>query len=359
MRQFRPMKAAVALLLCACAVLAEDWSRFRGPNGLGVDDSAPLPDALAPDAAVWATELPMGKSSPALTEDKVFLTGHENEELITFALDRATGRVLWRRTAPSRRLEKLNRLNGEASSSPVTDGENVYAFFGGYGLVSYGPDGNERWRVPMGPFSNFHGMGASPIYADGKVIMVVDQDQKAFVVAEGFGEDLAAGLSDERPSPLDEVEEALLLEEVKIGCTHAMLLCLARGQRLAYILGEILELDHNESAEILNITPSAFRKRLSRARAQLTAFMQGNCGLVNGANACRCRRRVTTAIRLGRVEPDRLLFAKDPERARSFPDVLGEIRKLERARRSAALYRSHRTPALERDLSRRLGEIVA
>ena len=177
------MRALAALLLCVCFAHAEDWSRFRGPNGAGVDDSAPLPDSLAPGSALWTTELPMGKSSPALTEDTIFLTGHEDEQLLTIALDRASGKIRWRRAAPSRRLEKLNRLNDEASSSPVTDGRNVYVFFGGYGLLSYGPDGNERWRVPLGPFTNFHGMGASPIYADGKVVMVCDQDQGAFIVA--------------------------------------------------------------------------------------------------------------------------------------------------------------------------------
>ncbi len=177
------MRVIAALLICALGAVAEEWSRFRGPNGVGVNDSAPLPETLSPAAALWAAEIPTGKSSPALTGDKIFLTGHEDERLVTFALDRSSGKVLWRRAAPARRLEKLNRLNDEASSSPVTDGENVYVFFGGYGLLSYGPDGNERWRIPMGPFSNFHGMGASPIYADGKVIMVVDQDQKAFVVA--------------------------------------------------------------------------------------------------------------------------------------------------------------------------------
>lgn len=177
------MKVVVALLLFASTAFSDGWSRFRGPNGTGVDDSAALPNALAADSARWMTETPQGKSSPALTDDTIFLTGHDEAQLLTMALDRATGKVLWRRTAPSRRLEKMHRLNSEASSSPVTDGENVYVFFGGYGLLSYGPDGNERWRLPLGPFTNFHGMGASPIYVDGKIIMVCDQDQGAFVMA--------------------------------------------------------------------------------------------------------------------------------------------------------------------------------
>src|SRR5262249_36909959 len=70
---------------------------------------------------------------------------------------------------------------------------------------------------------------------------------------EEFGEDLVQGLSDE-PLADQGVDQALLLEEVKIGCTLAMLLCLDREHRLAYILGEIVELDHNEAAEVLEIT---------------------------------------------------------------------------------------------------------
>jgi outer membrane protein assembly factor BamB len=179
-----------ALLLAALTIqlsttaTASDWSRFRGPNGLGVSDTTGLPVEFGPDTnVVWKTNVPAGKSSPALTEDRILLTGHEDEKLLTFCLDRATGRILWRREAPNRRLEKMNRLNSEASSSPVTDGENVYAFFGGYGLVSYGPDGNQRWTQPLGPFTNFHGMGASPVLADGKILMVVDQDIDAYVIA--------------------------------------------------------------------------------------------------------------------------------------------------------------------------------
>jgi len=157
---------------------------------------------------------------------------------------------------------------------------------------------------------------------------------------EAMGEDLASGLS-EGPAAEAGVDHALLLEEVKVGCTLAMLLCLDRGHRLAYILGEILELDHAEAADVLEIAPAAFRKRLSRARADITAFTMSHCGLVKPENACRCRKRVATAIALGRVDPSRLLFASDVERARRFPRVLAEVRRLEETRRAAALYRSH------------------
>jgi len=159
-----------------------------------------------------------------------------------------------------------------------------------------------------------------------------------------FGEDLARGLSDDPPRAQPGVEEALLLEEVKIGCTLAMLLCLDRGHRMAYILGEIVELDHREAAEVLEVTPAAFRKRLSRARASITAFMTARCGLVNPDSPCRCRRRVATAIDLGRVDPANLLFASSLDQAKRFPQVLAGIRALEEIRRAAALYRCHTDP---------------
>jgi hypothetical protein len=120
-----------------------------------------------------------------------------------------------------------------------------------------------------------------------------------------------------------------------------MLLCLDRDHRLAYVLGEILELDHNEASAALETTPAAYRKRLSRARAEITSFMRARCGLVNPENACRCRRRVNTAISQRRVDLNRLLFASSAEQARQFPQVLIEIRALEEGRRAAALYRSH------------------
>jgi len=158
---------------------------------------------------------------------------------------------------------------------------------------------------------------------------------------EEFGKDLARGLSDDPVSVEHDVDRQVLLEEVKIGCTLAMLLCLDRDHRLAYILGEIIELDHSDAAEVLGITPGAYRKRLSRARASITAFMTSRCGLVNPANACRCARRVATAVALGRVSASNLRFASSAERAKRFPQVLAEIRQLEETRRAAALYRSH------------------
>lgn len=119
-----------------------------------------------------------------------------------------------------------------------------------------------------------------------------------------FASELHDGLSDISEEGEWPADKALLLEEVKVGCMHGLLTCLDRPHRLAYVLGEILELDGVEGSRILTISPAAFRKRLSRAREAIVAFMQSHCGLAEPANACRCVRRLARAQALQRVDAD-------------------------------------------------------
>ncbi len=163
---------------------AADWPQFRGPEGSGISESGAPPVEFGPNRnVIWKTPLPPGHSSPVLTEDHIFVTAFEDEKLLTIALDRESGRILWRREAPRPRRESFQRTHGPASPTPVTDGENVYAFFGDFGLLSYGPDGGERWRLPLGPFNNANGHGSSPILADGLLILLCDQDSDSYVIA--------------------------------------------------------------------------------------------------------------------------------------------------------------------------------
>ncbi|MCP5114662.1 MAG: PQQ-binding-like beta-propeller repeat protein, partial [bacterium] len=129
------------------------------------------------------TELPQGWSSPAVAGDRVYLTAVEDERLFTFALEAATGRILWRRESPRPRRQAMQRANGPASATPVSDGTNVFSFFPDFGLLAYGRDGNELWRMPLGPFNNPFGHGSSPILAGNTLVMVVDQDEGSFMLA--------------------------------------------------------------------------------------------------------------------------------------------------------------------------------
>ena len=175
---------ALAVAIVVTRAFAADWSQFRGPNGAGISEAGDLPVKFGPEEnLIWRTDLPPGHSSPVLAGERIFVTATEDEKLMTLCLDRESGRILWRREAPRVRESELNRFNHPASPSPASDGENVYVFFGDYGLVSYGPDGNERWKIPLGPFDNWMGMASSPIVVDGKVILVCDQDSDSFMIA--------------------------------------------------------------------------------------------------------------------------------------------------------------------------------
>jgi outer membrane protein assembly factor BamB len=178
---------AVLLALTSCAVLtvAQEWRQFRGPNASGVSTESNIPVEFGPEKnVIWKTAVPLGHSSPVIAEDRIFITGFEGEKLLTIALDRATGRKLWTREAPRPRKQVIERpANSPTSASPATDGRNVYVFFQDFGILAYGPDGNELWRMPLGPFNNPFGHGASPILAGDTLLMNCDQDTGSFLLA--------------------------------------------------------------------------------------------------------------------------------------------------------------------------------
>jgi len=105
------------------------------------------------------------------------------------------------------------------------------------------------------------------------------------------------------------VDVSLLIEETKIGCMNAMLLCLDREQRLIFILGALIGINDEAGSEILNISKENFRQKLSRARKQLTNFMHGKCGLMNKDNPCHCSKKTKLMMNVGHVDPDNLLFS--------------------------------------------------
>ena len=179
------MKPLIACsLLLAAPLLAEDWLQFRGPNSAGAPRQASTPVELSPEQdPLWKTAVPPGHSSPIVAGDRIFLTAVEEGKLFVLALDRASGDVLWRREAPRPRTGKTHKVNNAAAATPVSDGRNVYAFFGDFGLLAYNWRGEELWRLPLGPFRNDMGMAASPILADGKLVQVCDTDNGSYIVA--------------------------------------------------------------------------------------------------------------------------------------------------------------------------------
>ena len=178
------MRISALLFVWLVCLSAEDWTRFRGPNGSGISKDTGFPTAFGKDKNVaWRTAVRPGKSSPILTPTRVFLTASENGKLYTQCFDRKTGKLLWERSIDRPHTEIANRLNNEAAITPVTDGENVYVFFKDFGFVSYDSAGKLRWKTPLGPFMNTQGLSASPILAGDSVILVADQWENSYIAA--------------------------------------------------------------------------------------------------------------------------------------------------------------------------------
>ena len=138
------------------------------------------------------------------------------------------------------------------------------------------------------------------------------------------------------------VDLDLLIEETKIGCMNAMLLCLDREQRLIFILGNMFNVNDEVGSEILDMTKVNFRQKLSRARKQLANFMTDKCGLMNKNNPCHCAKKTKLMMDAGHVNPDNLLFSKNyvytiekvaPEKAGKMNDLFEE--------KATKLFREH------------------
>jgi RNA polymerase sigma factor (sigma-70 family) len=164
-----------------------------------------------------------------------------------------------------------------------------------------------------------------------------------------FGADLENGF---RSPAYEAADKDLLAEEVKIGCTLGMLICLDRNHRVAYILGEVFELNSNEAADVLEISPENFRKRLSNARNQLQQFMQSYCGLVRKDNACRCNKRINYAIDTGKVRKDKQNFVN--------AEILSSSKtEMENLYTTSVIFKSHPHYPMNRDKSAELLSVLS
>jgi RNA polymerase sigma factor (sigma-70 family) len=174
---------------------------------------------------------------------------------------------------------------------------------------------------------------------------ILELRRRPFHTFEEFAADLADGLDVEAP---ERTEDLVALGELKMGCGRALLNCLDADERIAYILGEIMDLDGPEAAEVLGVAPAAFRKRLSRARERLREALSSGCGIVNPAAPCRCHRRLARAIVLGRVTTG----ATTTDAPLDVADLREKLSHLGDARRAAAYYLADPSSRPRRDLVR-------
>lgn len=169
--------------------IATDWTQFRGPKFNSISDT-PLPLEWDPaQDALWQQALPgRGASSPIVAGEQVLVTAYSGYGLSLespgepselrhhlIALDRATGKPKWQREiAATGLVQKMNpelARHGFASSTPATDGEFVFAYFGVSGIFAFTLEGEFKWQRNLGVETNYFGSSASPVL-HGDVVIV-------------------------------------------------------------------------------------------------------------------------------------------------------------------------------------------
>lgn len=179
----------VVLLLFAQPIAAQQWTRFRGPNGSGQSDAATIPATWSTKDYNWRVKLPgIGYSSPVIWGSRIFVTSAVEEDAtrIIRCLDTSDGGLIWKRQFEST-THKKSPLNSYAASTPAVDKDHVYLSWTtpeDFTLVALDQQkGEVVWRRKLGPYLTAHGSGASPIVFEGMVIMPNEQMENSSVFA--------------------------------------------------------------------------------------------------------------------------------------------------------------------------------
>jgi outer membrane protein assembly factor BamB len=182
------------LAVCCCLLTlpasAEDWPRWRGPDGNAVSCDGGLPAEWGADKNIaWRTELPgEGVSSPIVCGERIFLTAAFDNGMrrAVICLDRDTGRIVWTRETADDDPEVSSALTGHAASTPATDGRHVVAALGNAGVVCYSNAGERLWHRDFGEFESELGLASSPVIAADRVFLVCDHDGDRFRTFDSF-----------------------------------------------------------------------------------------------------------------------------------------------------------------------------
>jgi len=183
----------LALSISAQPSFAEEWTRFRGPNGTGVSDDTSIPTEWTEKDYLWVAKLPgAGHSSPVIWGDKIFLTSAtENPpQRVALCLSATTGKILWERRFDYS-VHKKHNLNSFASPTAAVDKDHVYFSWSvpeELTLFALKHDGTDAWKLDLGPFVSQHSAGNSPIVYQDMVILVNEQDDASKVKIDGGGD---------------------------------------------------------------------------------------------------------------------------------------------------------------------------
>lgn len=169
--------ASLLLLTFPIAILdaqeADDWSRFRGPNGSGVAEGIELPERPMSHVA-WRQPLPIGHSSPIVSKNRLYVQSADSEagRQTLHCFDAATGETLWERSTEFEPY-RIHERNSHGSATPAADDSGVYLVWGSVAenrIVKFNHDGTKQWEREVGGFQCNHGSAVALVIVDGMVI---------------------------------------------------------------------------------------------------------------------------------------------------------------------------------------------
>lgn len=167
---------------------------------------------------------------------------------------------------------------------------------------------------------------------------------------EYYGADIENADIQNVPDLTKNVEKGLLAEELKMSCTNVMLQCLDAESRCIFILGTMFKLDSRMAGEILEITPEAYRQRLSRIRRKMADFLGQYCGEY-GSGRCRCKDRVNYAIQSYRISPQQLDYTSAEEiSVKTMLHVKNAMEEIDDLSQDFSFCRPYRSPEHTRHL---------
>jgi outer membrane protein assembly factor BamB len=186
----RSIVGVILATVCTSIVSADEWSRFRGPNGQGQSDAAStIPISWTDKDYNWKVSLPgLGHSSPVVWGKKVFVTSADPDTATRHVLcfNTVNGEKLWQRDFPGK-IYHLHTQNSFATSTPALDAERIYLAWASdeeFTLQALTHDGKDVWQINLGPFKSEHGFGTSPIVVGDMVIITNDQEgENRFLIA--------------------------------------------------------------------------------------------------------------------------------------------------------------------------------
>ena len=217
------LPVACAFLLVATLALAGDWTQFRGPHGLGESPETGLPvEWSATKNVAWRADLPgPGSSSPICVGERVFVTCYSGygvtqgegsqEKLLRHLLcyDAKSGKLNWQQefqpTLPEHNYQGEGAYQGYAGSTPATDGERLYVFFGRSGVYGFDLDGKQLWHKGVGDGISGWGSGCSPIVFNNLLIVNASVESGSLLALDKLtGEEVwrAKGISASWNTPL-------------------------------------------------------------------------------------------------------------------------------------------------------------